>query len=105
MGKVIVWADSAYEAILKLYPNWQARVQQKARRNHPLSEQQKLDNAAKSKVRILIEYVIRRLKVFRCCAERTRKISQDRHTRYWNIVAGLWNQRQAQSLGITAIFN
>lgn len=56
MGKVIIGADSAYEAIGKLYPSWQARVQQKARRNHPLSEKQKLDNTVKSKVRILIEH-------------------------------------------------
>lgn len=105
MGKVIVWADSAYEALVKLYPNWQSRIQEKARRNHPLTEKQKLDNTVKSKVRILIEHVIRRLKVFRCCSERTRKVSKDRHSRYWNIVAGLWNQHQAQRLGITAIFN
>lgn len=80
-------------------------MQEKAQRNHPLTEQQKLNNTCKSKVRILIEQVIRCLKVFRCCAERTRKLSAATHSRYWNIVAGLWNQRQAQTLGITAIFN
>ena len=105
MGRVIVWADSAYEALGKLYPNWQARVQEKARRNHPLNEQQKWNNTARSKVRILIEHVIRRLKIFRCCSERTRKVSQNRHSRYWNMVAGLWNQRQAQRLEITDVFD
>lgn len=103
MGTVIVWADSAYEAIPTYYPTWTCRITEKAKRNHPLTEHQKLNNTCKTKVRILIEHVIRRLKVFRCCSERGRKLSGTTQTRYWNIVAGLWNQRQAQTLGITGI--
>lgn len=105
MGRVIVWADSAYEAIPKYYPRWDCRIQEKAKRNHPLTELQKLTNTCKTKVRILIEHVIRRIKVFRCCADRGRKLTAPIQTRYWNIVAGLWNQRQTQTLGITVIFN
>ena len=45
MGKVMVWADSAYEALVKHYPNWQEKVQEKARRNHPLTDTQKRRNA------------------------------------------------------------
>lgn len=105
MGKVICWADSAYEALGKLYPGWQAKVQEKAHRNHPLSEAQKLDNTVKSKIRILIEHVIRAIKIFRCCSERVRKLKAEKHSRYRTIVAGLWNQKRAEALGITAIFN
>lgn len=105
MGKVIVWADSAYEALPKYCPRWDCRIQEKAHRHHPLTELQKLTNTCKTKTRILIEHVIRRIKVFRCCADRGRKLSPATQTRYWTIVAGLRNRRQAESLGLTGILN
>jgi len=105
MGHVRVWADSAYEALPKYEPVWDCRINEKAKRNHPLTEHQKLSNTGKTKVRILIEHVIRRIKIFRCCADRGRKLSAIRHALYWNIVAGLWNRRQAETLGLTAILN
>lgn len=105
MGKVIVWADSAYEALPKLAPRWDCRIQEKAHRNHPLTERQKLTNTCKTQTRILIEPGIRRIKIFRCCKEQGRKLNPVRQTQYWTIVAGLWNQRQAATLGLTAILN
>jgi len=105
MGKVIIWADSAYEAIPTYYPDWDCRIHEKAKRNHPLTESQRLNNTCKTRVRILIEHVIRRIKIFRCCKDTGRKLSPTRQTQYWHIVAGLWNQRQAQTLGITGILN
>lgn len=105
MGKVILWADSAYEALPKYWPDWDCRINEKAKRNHPLTEAQRLNNTCKTKVRILIEHVIRRIKIFRCCKDQGRKLNPVRQTHYWTIVAGLCNQRQAEALGITAILN
>lgn len=104
MHKVIIGGDSAYEALPKLYPTWHCRINEKAKRNHPLTEEQKLNNTLKTKVRLLIEPVIRRLKIYRCCADRVRKMAASTHTRYWTLVAGLCNWDRAQTLGMQQIF-
>jgi hypothetical protein len=105
MGRVIIWADSAYEAIPKYHPDWDCRINEKAKRNHPLTQAQRLNNTCKTRIRIAVEHVIRRIKIFRCCAEKGRNLNPIRQTQYWHIVAGLCNQRQAETLGITAILN
>lgn len=105
MGKVILWADSAYEAIPKYEPDWDCRINERAKRSHPLTAVQRLNNTCKTRVRILIEHVIRRIKIFRCCKDQGRKLNPVRQTQYWTIVAGLCNHRQAESLGLTAILN
>lgn len=44
-------------------------VNRRGRRNHPLTDQEKKENKRLSRIRILIEHAIRRLKVFRRFAE------------------------------------
>lgn len=44
-------------------------VNKRGRRNHPLTDQQKRENKHLSKIRILVEHAIRRVKVFRRLAE------------------------------------
>ena len=105
MGRVILWGDSAYEAISQYEPSWDCRINERAKRNHPLTDHQKLNNRCKTRVRITVEHVIRKIKIFRCCKDPGRKLSPYRQTLCWHIVAGLCNQRQAKTLGITAILN
>lgn len=104
MKKVILYGDSAYEAIAALFPKWITRINQKGKRNRPLTEEQKLTNKLKNRIRILIEHVISFLKKYRCCAERVRNISAEWQSRFWNVVAGIYNLRRATTLGITEVF-
>lgn len=104
MKSVIVWADSAYEALGQYCPQWQCRVNEKAKRNHPLTQQQKDRNTQKSKTRILVEHTISRIKKYRTCSDRTRNMTSDKQTRYWNIVAGLSNLRRATELNLQDLF-
>lgn len=105
MKYIVIWADSAYIAIVQLYPHWECRVLQRAKRNHPLTREEKMNNQLKSKIRIAVEHTIARIKRFRCCQERTRKITPARHSRYWNIVAGICNMQRIEELKITSIYN
>ena len=104
MKAVIVWADSAYEAIYKFFPNWICQIHEKGKHNHQLTEKQKLKNKSKSKTRILVEHTISRIKKYRCCSDRTRNIIAQKQTRYWNIVSGGCNLRRATELGIQGKF-
>ena len=105
MGTVIVWADSAYEASEKYLPNWQFLINEKGKRNHPLSKEQRLKNKHKSKTRILVEHTISRIKKYRACSERVRNMTPAKQSRYWNIAAGLCNLRRATELEIKEIFD
>jgi len=104
LKSVIVWADSAYEALPEYFPEWRCRVNEKAKRNHPLTQQQKDRNRWKSKTRILVEHTISRIKKYRTCSDRVRNMTSNKQTRYWNIVAGLCNLRKATELNIQDLF-
>lgn len=104
LKSVTVWADSAYEAIPEYFPEWSCRVHEKAKRNHPLTQQQKDRNHKKSKTRILVEHTISRIKKYRTCSDRVRNMTANKQTRYWNIVAGLCNLRRATELNIQTLF-
>jgi hypothetical protein len=103
MQGVLIWADSAYIAIPKLYPDWDSRIHEKGKRNNPLNETQKMNNRTKSKTRIYVEHTISRIKKYRCCLERVRNLTTARQQRYWNIVAGICNLRLIQALEIQDI--
>ena len=57
------WADSAYMSAEKLewfeehYPKIKLHICEKGARNHPLTEEQKLNNREKSRIRVRIEHV------------------------------------------------
>jgi hypothetical protein len=63
-------ADSGYQGMLAFHPNSQTPV--KKSKLHPLSQEQKASNRMLSRKRILIENIIRRLKIFRILSERYR---------------------------------
>jgi hypothetical protein len=92
-NRVIGYFDSAYQGIAERYPQWTIRLQQKAFRNKPLTVAQKTTNRVRSKVRIAIEHTIRRIKICRSCAERQRKVKEQRHQQRWHIAAGIANLR------------
>jgi IS5 family transposase len=58
-----VYADSAYvgedmhEEIMTDYPNITLHVNEKGKKNHPLTEEQKANNREKSRVRVRVEHV------------------------------------------------
>jgi hypothetical protein len=81
-------ADAGYQGVLVLHPNSQTPV--KRSKLHPLSQEQKANNRALSRKRILIENIIRRLKIFRILSERYR----NRRTRFglrFNLIAAICN--------------
>ena len=105
MKNVLVWGDSAYEALVKIFPDWTSLINEKARRNHPLTQEQKIKNKCKSKTRILVEHTFARIKTYRCCLDRVRNMKASKQTVYWHIVAGICNLRRANTLGLNQLLN
>jgi transposase len=74
--------------MLALHPNSQTPT--KKSKLHPLSQDQKASNRALSRKRILIENVIRRLKIFRILSERYRN-RRKRFGLRFNLIAAICN--------------
>ena len=87
-SKTRLLADSGYQGMLALHPNSQTPV--KKSKLHPLSQEQKASNRALSRKRILIENVIRRLKIFRILSERYRN-RRKRFGLRFNLIAAICN--------------
>lgn len=83
-----VVADQGYQGIAKLHNN--SYVPVKRRRKKPLSELESAYNRALSQVRIAIEHVNRRLKVFRILSERYRN-RRCRHEERVQLIAAFYN--------------
>ena len=90
--QLTTYADSGYQGILTLYPNSLTPI--KKPRNRALTKAQKQYNRELAKIRIAIEHVNRRCKIFRIVKETYR----GKHTHYqktWTVVAALVNLRYA----------
>ena len=83
-----VLADSGYQGLTKIYQNSQTPT--KKTKLHPLSNEQKASNRALSRKRILVENVIRRLKIFRILSERYRN-RRKRFGLRFNLIAAICN--------------
>jgi transposase len=81
-------ADAGYQGLTKLHPNSQTPA--KKSKLHPLSKEQKTSNRALSQKRILIENIIRRLKIFRILSERYRN-RRKRFGLRFNLIAAIHN--------------
>jgi transposase len=81
-------ADSGYQGLLALHSNSQTPA--KKTKLHPLSKEQKANNRAISKERILIENIIRKLKIFRILSERYRN-RRKRFGLRFNLIAAIYN--------------
>jgi len=74
--------------VLAFHPNSQTPV--KKSKLHPLSQEQKASNRELSRKRILIENIIRRLKIFRILSERYRN-RRKRFGLRFNLIAAICN--------------
>lgn len=88
MPKVKCLADKGYQGIAKIHAN--SRTPKKRPRGGQLSIDDKHWNQQLAKLRVVIEHINRRLKVFKILSERYR----NRHKRFglrFNLIAGLYN--------------
>jgi len=88
-------ADSGYQGIVALHPNSQTPA--KKSKLHPLSQEQKASNRALSRKRVLIENIIRRLKIFRILSERYRN-RRKRFGLRFNLIAAICNMELKTAL-------
>lgn len=85
-------ADSGYQGIKKMHQR--SEVPHKRSKQKPLTQEQKAYNRSVSSERVLVEHVIRKLKIFRILAERYR----NRRKRFGlrvNLIAAIINYELA----------
>jgi transposase len=83
-----ILADAGYQGLAKLHANSQTPA--KKSKLHPLTPDQKAANRKLSRQRILIENIIRRLKIFRILSERYRNRRRRFGLRF-NLIAAICN--------------
>ena len=83
-----VLADSGYQGLAKLHEK--SRTPQKRPRKSELTEEQKQSNRELARRRVIVEHIIRGLKIFRILAERYRN-RRKRFSLRFNLIAGLYN--------------
>lgn len=94
--------DKGYAGIQKDYPDVRVYQPYKARRNHPLTDEQKAYNRFLARYRIVVEHTIAQLNRFQVLVQVFRH-QRDGHSRIVRIVAGLANRRiQATPLKLYA---
>lgn len=83
-----VLADSGYQGLDKLHGN--SRTPTKKPKKGQLTKEEKRANRGLSRRRIVVENVIRRLKIFRILSERYRN-RRKRFSLRFNLIAGFYN--------------
>jgi hypothetical protein len=81
-------ADSGYQGLSKLHAK--SKTPQKKPRKGELSGEHKRSNRELARRRVVVEHVIRSLKIFRILAERYRN-RRKRFSLRFNLIAGLYN--------------
>lgn len=81
-------ADAGYQGLAAVHQNSQTPA--KKTKLHPLTEAQKTNNRKLSSVRIFVEHIIRRLKIFRILSERYRN-RRKRFALRFNLIAAIHN--------------
>jgi len=87
-------ADAGYQGIH--HQHALTRTPKKASKNHPLTDDQRTDNRHLARVRLPVEHVIRRLKVFSILKETYRHRRRRFHLRI-NLIAALCNRMFIQT--------
>lgn len=87
-----LYGDSGFQGMAEMGLPLEVRLIQRARRNHPLSREQKQLNQLRSSTRVKIEHTISRRKKYRIASEEYRNRDED-YDRTMNIVGGLVNLR------------
>ena len=83
-----VLADSGYQGLAKLHA--ESKTPRKKPRKSELTEAQRQSNRELASRRVVVEHVIRSLKIFRVLAERYRN-RRKRFSLRFNLIAGLYN--------------
>ena len=84
--------DKGYDGIVTNYPDKKLYLPFKARRNHPLTDEQKAYNQFLAKYRIVVEHTMAQLNKFQILAQRFRH-QLTKHSGIFRIVCGLVNRR------------
>ena len=84
--------DKGYDGIATDHPDKKLYLPFKARRNHPLTEEQKTYNRFLAKYRIVVEHTMAQLNKFQILAQRFRH-QLTKHSLIFRIVCGLVNRR------------
>ncbi len=90
--RVTLYGDSGFDGIKDVGLPVEVRLNEKARRNHPLSREQKKLNRLRSSTRIEIEHTFSRRKKYQIAADIYRNRDED-YDQTLNIVSGLVNLR------------
>jgi hypothetical protein len=87
--------DSGYDGLQKDYPHHGLYQVQKARRNHPLTAEQKEFNRLIGRYRIIVEHTLAQVNVFQI-ASQTYRHPREGHSQIMRVVADLVNRRIAE---------
>jgi DDE superfamily endonuclease len=87
-----VMTDSGYDGLQKDYPQHTLYQVAKARRNHPLTPQQKQFNRLVGRYRIIVEHTLAQINQFQVLAQMYRH-PRAHHSQIVRVVAGLVNRR------------
>ncbi|MDQ3650212.1 MAG: transposase [Acidobacteriota bacterium] len=90
--RVTLYGDSGFDGMTDVGLPVEVRLIEKARRNHPLTREQKKLNRLRSSTRIEIEHTFSRRKKYRIAADIYRNRDED-YDQTMNIVSGLVNLR------------
>lgn len=90
--RVSLYADSGFQGIEDLNLPLESRLIQRARRNHPLTREQKLLNRLRGSTRIRVEHTLSRRKKYAIASEVYRNRDED-YDATMNVVSGLVNLR------------
>ncbi len=100
-AEITVGGDTGYQGLHKELPEHSVFVPHKARRNHPLTEDEKLANRELSSIRIVVENTLAELKHFRVLAERFRH-ALGRYDDVFRAVVAIVNPRIARRVAAAA---
>jgi hypothetical protein len=81
-------ADSGYIGIEKIHEN--VHLPKKSSKLHPLTEKDKRYNKKHSRGRVVVEHVIRRIKIFKIMAVKYRN-RRKRHSLRMKLLCGIYN--------------
>jgi hypothetical protein len=86
--KIKAHVDTGYQGIKKQHTN--SELPKKRSKKNPLTKEDKIQNQKISSSRVLIENIIRELKIFKIIAEKYRN-KRKKFTLGLNLIAGLYN--------------
>ncbi len=90
--RVTLYGDSGFDGMSAMGLPVEVRLNERARRNHPLTREQKKLNRLRSSTRIRVEHTFSRRKKYAIAADIYRNRDED-YDQTMNVVAGLVNLR------------